>query len=83
MPTGKTEHITINCSQADVSAYDKSRVSVFLNDVDIDSLLDDINNEDIIEWCQKNRQVEDIFSESELDKWAEANGYVKADSHAD
>lgn len=29
------------------------------------------------EWVARNRQPEDIFSASELEKWAESEGYVK------
>jgi hypothetical protein len=31
-----------------------------------------------IDWISKNIDPEDVFSETQLEKWAEANGYVKA-----
>lgn len=75
----KTYNITIQCAVAEVGrSGDRSMVSADLQDVNVEHILDDIDNEDIIEWCQKNLEVEDIFSESDLEKWAEANGYVKA-----
>lgn len=38
-----------------------------------DSIVDDA-----VTWVGANLQPEDIFSETQLEKWAEANGYVKA-----
>lgn len=34
--------------------------------------------ENAIEWIVRNLEPEDVFSETVLEKWAEANGYVKA-----
>lgn len=30
-----------------------------------------------IDWIGKNLQAENVFSENELERWAEANGYIK------
>ena len=30
-----------------------------------------------IEWIGENLQPEDVFSEKELERWAESNGFVK------
>lgn len=73
----KTDALIINCARADISPYDKNKVSVDLVDLDITHVLDDIYNDDITEWCERNLQPEDIFSETQLEKWAAANGYVK------
>lgn len=73
----KTHTLLVQCGRAEISACDRNSVSVDLLELKISNVLDDIHNDDITEWCQRNLQVEDIFSESELEKWAEANGYVK------
>lgn len=39
-----------------------------------DSFMDDATN-----WISANLSPDDIFSETQLEKWAEANGYVKAE----
>jgi hypothetical protein len=33
--------------------------------------------ESSIDWISKNMEPSDVFSENELEAWAEANGYVK------
>ena len=30
-----------------------------------------------IEWIQRNLNPDDVFSNNDLDDWAEANGYIK------
>jgi hypothetical protein len=37
----------------------------------------DDEREEIIEWIGKRFNPEDIFSTIQLEKWAEANGYIK------
>lgn len=74
----KTDSLIINCARADISPYDRNKVSVDLIDLDVTHVLDDIHNEDITEWCQRNLEPEDVFSETQLEKWAEASGYVKS-----
>ena len=37
--------------------------------------------EDTIAFVQTNLEPEDIFKEKELENWATANGYVKADNN--
>lgn len=38
---------------------------------------DGILLETAIEWMQENLSPESVFNESELESWAEENGYVK------
>lgn len=33
--------------------------------------------DDVIEWVKNNLNPEDVFSTTQLDKWAESEGYVK------
>ena len=74
----KTDSLIIVCARVDVSpAGNRNSVSADLVDINVEYVLDDISNEDISNWCQQNLEPEDIFSETQLDKWAEANGYVK------
>lgn len=30
-----------------------------------------------IDWIQRNLEPDDVFSEKQLDNWAESNGYIK------
>lgn len=78
----KTENITITCNKVEVVPMSHSRVGVELQAVNAESILCGIHREDTAEWCRQNMQVEDIFSETQLEKWAEANGYVKGGSNA-
>lgn len=36
-----------------------------------------IDDEAIIEYCKDNFSPDEVFPESELEDWAERNGYVK------
>lgn len=42
--------------------------------MDIGSVFTD---DEIRDYCRDSSEPEDVFSESSLDKWAEANGYIK------
>ena len=42
----------------------------------MDFLRNDQLLETAIEWIRKNMEPEDVFSETDLQSWAENNGYV-------
>lgn len=44
---------------------------------DIDAILNEIDENDVNQWIASNRNPEDIFGTTELEKWAESEGYTK------
>lgn len=42
--------------------------------------LDNRDLDSILEWVANNYTPEDVFSYKELDRWAESEGYIKADN---
>lgn len=76
----KTKDISFRCVNAKVSANDYRQVTVDIEaePEQVDSILDDIDDETIKEYVQKTFEPEDIFSETQLEKWAESNGYIKS-----
>lgn len=75
----KTKRITVIGSSATIETNTIHTVSMLVEDPNIEDLLSDIETEDLSDYLQANINVEDVFSEKELEKWAEANGYVKSD----
>jgi len=38
---------------------------------------------DIVDWVRRNFNPDDVFSTTELDKWAESEGYIKTETQND
>lgn len=45
----------------------------FVQDVINDSLLDDV-----VDWISSNMEPDEVFTKSDLELWAEKNGFIKA-----
>jgi hypothetical protein len=73
----KTKSIEVTCSEAIISPNTYNLVSVNLSHPDVDSLLENMEKDDLTAYVRDALEPEDIFSETILEKWAEANGYVK------
>lgn len=74
----KTKEITFEGVTATISSdYTPKKVSVKVKDPDISEILEGINNEDLIGWVQSNRDPEGVFTNEQLEMWAESNGYIK------
>lgn len=75
----KTKEIDITCVSAQITPNGSRAISVSVEEPNIDDLLAAVDDYDLTEFCERSYQPEDIFSESVLEKWAEANGYVKGE----
>lgn len=74
----KTQSLEINCVSANSSVNTNRVINVVIDKPDdIDELLEQIDNGDIIQYVARNMQPDDVFSSTELAKWAESEGYVK------
>lgn len=73
----KTSNIRFNCKTAAIESYNTQLVWVDAAEPDVDHILEDIHHDDLSEWIQENKKPEDIFTERQLEKWAEENGYIK------
>lgn len=73
-----TKSLEIECDNASISGTRNQRIVVNIDvPADIDALLGEIHEDDINNWISRNRNPEDIFSSSDLAKWAESEGYTK------
>jgi len=76
MPKTKTLEVSTS-DEIRIKAY-RNNVTVIVDDPQIEDMLSKMSSEDIIIWVQGEGYTPDeIFSEKELIKWAEENGFVK------
>lgn len=73
----KTTEIIFDCNLAQVEGMSSNKVRVTVQDPDTDHILEDIHEEDLGKWIRENKSPDDVFSEKQLEKWAEENGYTK------
>ena len=73
----KTTEIIFYCNLAQVEGMSSNKVRVTVQDPDTDHILEDIHEEDLGKWIRENKSPDDVFSEKQLEKWAEENGYTK------
>lgn len=76
----KTSELTIRCQVAtmvNVNPESSWPVKVEIISPDIKSLLLRVHTDDLIEYVREYIGVEEIYSQSVLDKWAESEGYIK------
>jgi hypothetical protein len=76
----KTTEISFNCSGAEIAPYNKNLVAVTVEEPDVATILEGMDEDDLIEFVKNNFSPDDIFYTSVLDKWAESEGYIKADN---
>lgn len=81
----KTKELKIEGSAARIEPfrYGQSKISVTVEDPVIDELLVGIHTDDLIAYVSANMGPEEIFSTTELEKWAESEGYIKAETQND
>lgn len=73
----KTTNLEFTSSRVTIDPYGYNEVTVAVTGPDIDTILENIHKDDITSYAKDAFEPEDIFSETQLEKWAEANGYVK------
>lgn len=73
----KTKSIEVTCSEAIISPNTYNLVSVHLSHPDVDSILENMEKDDLTAYVRDALEPEEIYPESTLEKWALANGYVK------
>lgn len=73
----KTKEITIMCDELTVTPNSHHNFQIEIEGFDVENILDHIDDSDLIVYIQSNKQPEEVFSQSELDKWAESEGYIK------
>lgn len=75
----KTTDITVKGTSAKVWSRQADGFQVAqVENPDVRHLLLGINTDDLVEYVREYIAVEEIYSETELTKWAEANGYSKS-----
>jgi hypothetical protein len=73
----KTNEISVNCTDVQVLPNGNRMVTATLQEPDVDDILDSIDDYDLIDWVKRNKNPDDLFSETELIQWAESEGYIK------
>jgi len=71
------------CDEVKVTPNSAYSCQVEIEGFNVEHLLDYIDEEDIKDWVKNHLSVDDVFSTSELDKWAESEGYIKAETQND
>lgn len=77
----KTNSITISCDEVKVQPNGSHVVSVEIEGFSVDDLLDTIDEDDIASYVEKSMNPEDVFPATQLEKWAESEGYIKQSEH--
>lgn len=73
----KTKSIRFSCEKAEVSGNGSRSVIVDADFPAIEDLLSVIDKDELVNYVYRNFEPEDIFPSPALEKWAEAEGYVK------
>lgn len=74
----KTKEIEIRCNEVRIVPDGYKKVKIIVDAPEIDVLLQSIEWSDILTFVQsENPKPEDVFSEEQLEKWAESIGYIK------
>lgn len=74
----KTTTISIVTSEEVRITPNRNKTTVHIDDPDITEILQGISNEDISEYVQwNNYKPDDLFTEEQLQNWANENGYIK------
>lgn len=73
----KTKKLIIICSDETRIVANRNKLTVHIEEPDVEDALTSFHSDDIIEFVSKNYGCDEIYDEEELKKWAEANGYIK------
>lgn len=76
----KTNGIEFSCESVHTTSSGRNLIKLEISNPNVDELLSDINEEDLTSYIAQKFDPENIYPETELEKWATANGYVKADN---
>lgn len=73
----KTKELAIMCSGEARIVANRNKLTVHIEDPDVEDALTAFNSDDLIAYVASNYGVEEIYDEKELKKWAEDNGFIK------
>lgn len=73
----KTKQIEVMTSEQVRIDRHYNKTKVVVDDPDVNDLIASIAKEDLITYIESEYSPEDIFNDSDLERWAEENGYIK------
>lgn len=73
----KTREIKFSCGEFRTIPNRNCTVTLHVEDPNTDELLPTINDVDLTAYVSENFEVDAVFSDKQLSKWAEDNGYIK------
>jgi predicted AlkP superfamily phosphohydrolase/phosphomutase len=73
----KTKQLRIICNEARIVPNRYNQVVAHIDDPNVNDALLSFHSDDLIEFVASNYDVEEVYGEKELTKWAADNGYVK------
>lgn len=73
----KTNSNTINCDEVKITPNGAHVVSVEIEGFSVNDLLEDLNEDEVTEYVGRKFNPEDVFPATDLEKWAESEGYIK------
>lgn len=77
----KTKEITFTCSAARVEPNRYGQVTMVAEDPNVEEVMNAMDSGDVVEWANGHYIPSDIFTEEELSKWAEANGFTSEEQN--
>lgn len=73
----KTRTITVDCKRIEISPCTHLCIRVTFDEPDLNHIFEDIVQDDLAGYVQNEYTPDDLFTEKQLGKWAEENGYTK------
>lgn len=74
----KTTSLEIECDNVTIGGNRYQRLQLTIEGpASVNEILNGIDEDDMNQWIASNRNPEDIFSITDLQKWAESEGYTK------
>jgi hypothetical protein len=68
--------VTIEAKKVNTIPDDRNTLSVEIEVADISEIIGALPDEDLEVWISQNRKPEDIFTEKQLEEWANNNGFT-------
>lgn len=73
----KIKSITIITGEEVSVNPNRNKTSIRIEEPDVNEIISSIDNDDLVTYIQSEYDPGDVFSEEDLIKWAEENGYIK------
>lgn len=73
----KTREITFSCGEFRTVPNRNNTMTLYVEDPNTEEIFSKINEVDLTTYVSDNFEVDAVFSDEQLNKWAEDHGYTK------